>query len=175
MTLTTLIFIEVCVLLVQAFFSGSEMAIISADKLALRKQANKGSAGAKLALHLSSHPEHVLSTVILGTNICVTLQATLVTLFIFHHYGPHYEIYATLVLSPIVLIFGELIPKTLFQRYSEFIAPRVARPVQIVRNIFSPIIWFIEKYAFAVSRCVVPLQEKFSDKVKTNHREEDQR
>ena len=74
-------------LIVEGFFSGSEMALISADRLALHKLATGGNRGARLALNLMSRPEHVLATTLVGTNACVALQACLATVYVYQHYG----------------------------------------------------------------------------------------
>jgi CBS domain containing-hemolysin-like protein len=70
-SLSTLLFLLVPLLLLEGFYSGSEIALLSADKLALKRQARHGLPGAKLALDLASHPDRVLSTTLLMTSLCV--------------------------------------------------------------------------------------------------------
>ncbi len=172
MSLGALIFFEILALLAEGFFSGSEMALISADRLALRKAANGGNRGAKLALDLLTRPEHVLITVLVGTNLCVAFQATMITLFIFTNLGPEYDFYAVLILSPLALIFGELFPKTIYQRFAEHLAPIVARPILIARWVFAPATWVVGKYASWLSRMLLPVQEAIGVHQRTSHRDE---
>lgn len=172
MSLGVLILFEILALLAEGFFSGSEMALISADRLALRKAANGGNRGAKLALELLAHPEHVLVTALVGTGLCVAFQATMVTMFVFTQLGPEYDVYGILILSPLALVFGELIPKTIYQRFAENLAPIVARPILIARWVFAPATWVIGKYAIWLSRLLLPLQEAVGVHHRTTHRDE---
>ncbi|MBI2604795.1 MAG: HlyC/CorC family transporter [Deltaproteobacteria bacterium] len=172
MSLATLITLEVFALLAQGFFSGSEMALISVDRLALRKAANLGNRGAKLAFELLAHPERVLTTALVGTNLCVAFQATMITLYIFTQLGPEYDIYTVLILSPLTVLFGELIPKTIYQRYAEHLAPIVARPIRLANLLLAPATWVIGKYAAWLSRLLQPLQEAVGVHHRTSHRDE---
>ncbi|MBI3543244.1 MAG: HlyC/CorC family transporter [Deltaproteobacteria bacterium] len=171
MTLTLLVALVIAAVVIEGFFSGSEMALISADRLALHKMAQKGNKGAKLALKLVAKPERVLATTLVGTNACVALTATLSTLYVFKNYGTHYEVETVLALSPIVLIFGEIIPKTIFQRYSEALAPRVAPLVQLASWFFRPMIWVLEVYTDWLSRRLQPIEEAVTGR-RPSHREE---
>lgn len=172
MSLAVLLASLFAALVIEGFFSGSEMALISADKLALHKQAQAGNRGAKLALKLMARPETVLATTLVGTNICVALQAILTTIYTFKQLGPSYELYSVLMLSPLILIFGELLPKTIFQRYSERLAPRVATPLQIAHWAFLPMTWALGKYTAWLSRKLLPLEEIVTGRQRHSHREE---
>ena len=116
LTLELLILIIPPLLLIEAFFSGSEIALLSADKLALRKRAKQGHQGAQRALELASQPEKVLSTTLLMTSFSVIIQSALVALYFNSRGYELAEVYSVLVTSPLIVIFGELLPKTLFQR-----------------------------------------------------------
>lgn len=172
MNLETLIPIEITALALQTFFSGSEMALISADKIELRKRANAGAKSAKLALEMLSHPENILATTLVGTNICVAFQATLMEMYFHSNYGPEYGFMATVILSPLILIFGEFIPKSIAQRLSVKIAPLVIRPIMICRIIFSPLTWVLGKYTKRLSKILQPIQDAVQGRRKPSHREE---
>ncbi len=172
MSFALLIPLSLFALIIQAFFACAEISLISSDRLHLKKQSNSGHLGAKLAIKLLLHPELVLSTTILGTTICVTFQATLLTIFVINRYGHENEFYATLVLSPIVLIFGEILPKTIGQRYSEILAPRLALPMKFAQILFKPANWLLEKYTAKLSKILNPIQEIFMGRSKTSHRED---
>jgi Mg2+/Co2+ transporter CorB len=76
--LPTLILMFIC-LMMEGFFSGSEIAVISADKIKLRHIAAKGSRGAKLALKMLKTPEWLPATALVGTNVMVVTNTTLAT------------------------------------------------------------------------------------------------
>ena len=71
------------VLMMEAFFSGSEIGMVSADQMKLRHESAKGSRGAKLALKMLKKPEWLLCTTLVGTNIAVVSDTTIVTALIY--------------------------------------------------------------------------------------------
>src|ERR1700742_1280972 len=117
-------------LLIQGFYAGSEIALLSADKLTLRRQARSGAWGSKLALELASHPERILSSTLLMTNLTMVTVAALTALYFLGRESVHTELMAVAVASPLVVIFGELLPKTIYQRNATQLARWVAYPVQ---------------------------------------------
>lgn len=172
MTLLTLFIIVFGCLLLQGFFSGSEMALISADRLLLKKQSEKGNRGAKLALELLKKPEHVLATTLVGTNLCVAFEAVAVTIYLLTNYGPGYELYSILVLSPLSLVFGEVLPKTIYQSYSEGMAPKIAPLIRYARLLFTPATWVLGRYTDWISKWLQPLEEAITGRQAVSHREE---
>lgn len=172
MTLATLLVVLLCALALEAFFSGSEMALISVDRLQLSKQAQLGNRGARTALRLLAKPEQFLATTLVGTNICVAFQATATTLYIYKNLGHEYDLYSILLLSPTILIFGELLPKTFFQRYAELLAPRVAPILEVARLVFAPVTWSLGRYTGWLSKQLNPLEELITGKHRGTHREE---
>src|SRR6476660_2897344 len=93
-------------LLIEGFFSGSEIALMSSDKLVLRKNARQGSKTAKPALELSNHPERILSATLLMTALCVISTSALISLYFMEHESRHSELLSVLVTSPLVVILG---------------------------------------------------------------------
>jgi magnesium and cobalt exporter, CNNM family len=133
------IWMAVCLAL-EGFFAGSELALVSADKLKLAHRAAGGHYGAKTALSLARRPEWLFSTTLFGQNLFIVANSTLVTFFIFDRFGTQFELFG-LLLSPIVLIFGEAVPKSLFQRWADFMAPLVAPVVYVFSYVFLPVVW----------------------------------
>lgn len=113
-------------LLCEGFFSGAEIALLSADKLALKKQAKQGLWGAKIAFELASHPERVLSTTLLMTSLCVISISSLISLYFLQTYPGQSELLAIITTSPLVVLLGELLPKTLYQRNATQVARWIA-------------------------------------------------
>ena len=74
-------------LVLEGFFSGSEIGVVSADRIKLRHSAAKGSKGAQLALDMLKKPEWLLSTTLVGTNIAIVINTSLATLLVIQLFG----------------------------------------------------------------------------------------
>jgi putative hemolysin len=154
-------------LLIEGFFAGSEIALLSADKLALKKQVRAGQLGSKLALELATHPERILSATLLVTNLCMIGVAALTALYFLEKDSRHADLLAVLVASPLVVIFGELIPKTVYQRNATRVARWVAYPVQWTYWAFYPVTRLLSAYTSRLSRMVGPIEELLTGKRRT--------
>ncbi len=121
--LWTLIIMLVCLLL-EGFFSGSEIAVVSADQIKLRHDAAKGSRGAKLALEMLKKPEWLLSTTLVGTNIAVVTNTTMATALAIYLFGEQSGWLAIVIVAPLIWVFGEVVPKSIFQQQADTITPR---------------------------------------------------
>lgn len=159
-------------LLVEAFFSGSEMALISADRIKLKRLAEDGNSGAKRALMLLRHPEKILATTLVGTSLSIAFQGVIVTLYVHRQWGAEYEVYASFLMSPVVMLLGEVLPKTIFQSYAELIASRISVFVETARLVLSPLTWVLGKYTTKLSRSLEPLEDFITGKHHTTHRDE---
>lgn len=131
--------ILVCIFL-EGFFSGSELALVVADKFRLKNRADMGDKEAKMTQKLIANPRRFFSTTLLGTNACVVTATTVLTYFIIDRYGSEYSAFA-LLLSPIVLVFGEIVPKSIYQHYADHLAKKVGVVLTWVSFFFSPAIW----------------------------------
>jgi len=129
-----------CCLILEAFFSGSEIGVVSADKIKLRHAAAKGSRGAKLALAMLEKPEWLLSTTLVGTNIAVVTNTTLATALVIQIFGSASGWMAIVLVAPLIWIFGEIVPKSIFQQEANTITPYVIFPLKAASYLFSPII-----------------------------------
>jgi putative hemolysin len=130
-------------LAMEAFFSGSEMAIVSCDKLKIRTDSSGGARGAKLVESMLEKPEWLLGTTLVGTNLAVVINTILVTFLAIDRFQHRGELIAVLLLSPLVLFWGEILPKTLFRQKADFLAPRVIYPLWAASRVFAPALWFI--------------------------------
>lgn len=158
-------------LFIEGFFSGSEIALLSADALTLKKSAKQGSGKAKLALELNRHPERVLSTTLLMTCLCVIIISSLMALYFVQRNPERGDWLAIALTSPLIVIFGELIPKTLYQRNATRIAPWVARPIVATFWIFFPITRLLSLYTSRISRAIGPVEELLTGKRRTTRDE----
>ncbi len=136
-------------LFLSAFFSGSETALTAASRGKLRAQADKGNIGAKRALEVTEDPERLIGAVLLGNNLMNILAASLATALFTRLFGDSGVALATLVMTLLVLIFAEVLPKTYAITDPESAAARVSPTIQLVVTLFSPIVgairWFVRQ------------------------------
>jgi putative hemolysin len=158
-------------LLIEGFFAGSEISLLSADKLVLKSNAQKGSRRAKLALELSNKPERVLSTTLLATSLCVIAISSLIALFVLSRGIAHADLVSVALTSPLVVLLGELIPKTIYQRYATQLAPWVAFPLHVTYIVFYPFTKLLSTYTTKLSRLVGPIEEMLTGKRRTTREE----
>lgn len=151
-------------LLIEAFFSGSELALLSADRLILKKKNKQGHSGAKLALKLLLNPDKILSTTLLMTSTCVMATTVLLTLEFRSAFGEHGESKAIVLGSFLVITFGELLPKFFFRKFSEQLAPKVATPIFYTQKILLPFISLISVYTAQLSKTIQPIERFWSGK-----------
>jgi putative hemolysin len=137
--LVTLLVMLIC-LAAEAFFSGSEIAVVSADRAKLRHQAATGSKGARLALEMLKRPEWLLSTTLVGTNIAVVTNTTMATALMIQLFGPAYSWLAVVLVAPLIWVFGEIVPKSVFQQRTDVITPRAIFALKFFSYLFYPIL-----------------------------------
>ena len=126
MSTTTCIIIMAVCLLLSAYFSATETAFSSASTTRLKTLAEKGNANAALACRLLEQYDRLLSTILIGNNIVNIATASITVLFV-HHYGDAGATISTVVVTVVVLIFGEISPKSIAkdcaERFAMFSAP----------------------------------------------------
>lgn len=166
-----LILIILILVSIEGFFSGSEIALLSSDKLVLRRHAKQGTKTAALALELAKHPEKVLSTTLLITNLCIIGISAIVELYMLANAPYHPELFAILLTSPIIVLLGELLPKTFYQRNANLLAPWVAYPVQLTYLAFYPFTRLLSIYTTRLSRIVIPIEELLTGRRRTTRDE----
>ena len=130
----------ILLLVMSAFFSGSETALTAASRGKLRSQADKGSAGAERALEITEDSERLIGSVLLGNNLVNILAASLATALFTKLFGESGVALATLVMTLLVLVFAEVLPKTYAITNSETAAAKVSGPIKIVVNVFAPVV-----------------------------------
>jgi magnesium and cobalt exporter, CNNM family len=133
----------VLLLILSAFFSGSETALTAASRGKLKNQAERGSAGAEKALSITEDSERLIGAILLGNNLVNILAASLATALFTRVFGESGVALATLVMTLLVLIFAEVLPKTYAISSPETAAARVAAPIRVVITLFSPVVTFV--------------------------------
>ena len=127
-------------LFLSGFFSGSETALTAASRGKLRSQADKGSRGAQRALKITEDNERLIGSVLLGNNLVNILAASMATALFTRVFGESGVALATLVMTLLVLIFAEVLPKTYAITNAESAAAAVSRPIALIILVFSPIV-----------------------------------
>lgn len=127
-------------LVLSAFFSGSETALTAASRGKLRTQADKGSNGAQRALDVTEDNERLIGSVLLGNNLVNILATSLATALLTRTFGESGVAFATLVMTLLVLIFAEVLPKTYAISNAEKAASAVAPIIGILVTVLAPIV-----------------------------------
>jgi len=143
MSLEVVISIIVVSLILQAFFAGSEIALISCDKVKMRSLAEEGSKNAQLVLSAINQVERFISTTLVGINLSLITSTIVLTFYIHEKYGQGGELYTVLILSPLIIIFGQIVPKAVFQKRRNTIILWAIYPLWVASKIFYPILIFI--------------------------------
>ncbi len=128
----------VVLLILSAFFSGSETALTAASRGKLRSAADKGSTGAERALKVTEDNERLIGSVLLGNNVVNILATSLATALLTTIFGQNGVAAATLIMTLLVLIFSEVLPKTFAITNPEKVASLVARPISVIVLVFAP-------------------------------------
>ncbi|HET6611214.1 MAG TPA: hemolysin family protein [Kofleriaceae bacterium] len=140
----------VCVAM-EGFFSGSEIAMVSADRSRLRQLAAGGHRGAAMADRLLDKPQLLLATTLIGTNLAAVTFSVTFTLTMVGG-GVSGELLAIALVTPMTLMLGEVIPKTLFQQHADRLVPTVAVPLRIASVVLRPAVWVTAGFASTVTR-----------------------
>ncbi|NNK68641.1 MAG: DUF21 domain-containing protein, partial [Rhodobacteraceae bacterium] len=136
-------FAILALLVASAFFSGSETALTAASRGKLRARADKGDKAAERVLNVTEDSERLIGAVLLGNNLMNILAASLATVFFTRLFGETGVAYATLVMTALVVVFAEVLPKTYAITNSETASIRVAPFIQLIIRVFSPVVMFV--------------------------------
>jgi putative hemolysin len=142
-TLEIFLFI-ICVIL-SAFFSSSEVALISMTRAKVRTLDNENRVGSHALVALKESPEHLLTTILIGNNIVNIGAASIATAIAIKMFGDVGVGIATGVVTIIILIFGEIGPKIYATRASDTFALTVAPIILFLSKLLSPLIWLMER------------------------------
>lgn len=127
-------------LVMSAFFSGSETALTASSRAKLKGLADKGSRGAKAAMVVTEDRERMIGALLLGNNIVNILSASLATALLIRMFGDSGVALATLAMTALVLVFGEVMPKTVGITFPEPVASRVAPVIRVLIVVLSPVV-----------------------------------
>ncbi len=138
----TMLWLATLCLVATMFFSAAEMAFIAANRPRLRHLAEQGSATAAAYLEAFRHPERVLSTAMMGVTVAHIVAASAATWSLLPTLGGLAPVVVTLVLTPVMLVFGEIIPKAVARAWATSLILRLYRPLIWTSVVLMPFVAF---------------------------------
>ncbi len=154
MTVVLLILLVLFLLLLKGFFSGSEIALVNSDKIKLIAKANMGNRGAKAALDFFKTPDTMLGTTLVGTNVATVALTTLLTIVFIRIFGESGDLLSYLILTPLLLILGEIVPKSIFQQKSDQVVSYAVYPLRAFSWMFYPVVFLFSRIARLFARLI---------------------
>ncbi|MBI4608655.1 MAG: HlyC/CorC family transporter [Candidatus Rokubacteria bacterium] len=139
-------------LMATAFFSAAEMAFVAANRARLRHLAEEGHTVAARYLEAFSRPEQLLSAAKMGVPITHIIAASVATWALLPLLGPAAALVATLVLTPTMLVLGEVIPKAIAQQWATALILRLFRPLSWAAWLLTPLTWTASKIVEGILR-----------------------
>ncbi len=131
----------VILIALSSFFSMSETALMSVSRIRLRHMVEEEVPGAKLVEKLTQDPNRLLGTILIGNNIANIAASAMATVFATKIFGSSGVGIATGIITILVLIFGEITPKSIAKQNSEAVALKVAKPIEFLVIVFKPLVY----------------------------------
>ncbi|WP_019342199.1 HlyC/CorC family transporter [Stutzerimonas stutzeri] len=155
-------------LLCSAFFSSSETGMLSLNRYRLRHQAKEGHRGAKRASALLERPDRLLGTILVGNNFVNIFASAIATVLAIKLWGEAGIAIATIGLTIILLIFGEITPKTLAALRPEAVAYPVSLPLLMLQKVLYPLVAMLNWISNGLLKLLgVDLSNKGTDSLST--------
>ena len=154
----------VILIALSAFFSASETAYTTVNKIRLQNYVDAGSKKAKTALFIAENYDRTLTTILIGNNIVNIGASSIATLLFVKLFGPSGAAISTAVMTILILIFGEVLPKSFAKESSEKFALAFSRPLRILMTVFWPVVFLfiqLKKVAKHISPTVTEQELKF--------------
>ncbi|MCH8494329.1 MAG: hemolysin family protein [Balneolales bacterium] len=143
----------IIVILLSGFFSGTEIAFVSANRLKLELRARKNTLSSRYLAYFLRNPESFMSTTLIGNNVVNVAYATLMTLFLTSPIMAYYSqvfgvapseatilIIQTTLASLLIMVFGEVLPKAMFRTYPDVFISFLSTPLRILSWLFYPFV-----------------------------------
>lgn len=144
--------ILILLIILAAFFSASETGMMAVNRYRLRHLSKKAHPRAKRALKLLERPDRLLGVTLMGNTFAEIFASAIATIVALRFFGDAGVLIFSLILTFVILVFGEIAPKTLAALYSQRIALLVATPLTILLKIFYPLIWIVNFFANGLLR-----------------------
>ena len=142
----------VILIALSSFFSMSETALMSLSRIKLRHMVEAEVPGSELVEKLTKDPNRLLGTILIGNSVANIGASAIATVLATNIFGNSGVGIATGIITVLVLIFGEITPKSIAKQKSEVVALRVARPIEFVVIIFKPLVYIFTAISSVVIR-----------------------
>ena len=143
-------------IMLSAFFSASEIAFNSANKMRLRRSAEGGSKTAKIAFAITEKFTTTLSAILIGNNLANIAVSTCSTLIIMNLFSKENVAIAsaitTILITVVILIFGEIVPKVIAKQKADTVVKLVAVPIRLITLILMPIVFVVMALLFVLRK-----------------------
>ncbi len=133
-------------LIFSALFSAVEIAFFSVSEVKLRALVEAGHRTARLGLHLRSNPQRLLSTILIGNNLANIAAASLVTVITIELFGLNFVVLASGLLVFVILMFAEIVPKTLAAKHAVQVVQLMAYPIYWLEKLLFPVLFVFEPF-----------------------------
>ncbi|GAB6094954.1 HlyC/CorC family transporter [Desulfatiferula olefinivorans] len=170
----------VILLLISGFFSGSEATLFSLNLVQKERLRNRSKSLASMIDVLINHPKQLIITILVGNDM-VNITASVIATGLFISLFPNMGEWITIaVMTPMTLIFAEVIPKTVSVAHNEIFAPVIAGPLRLFHRLFFPVRWFFEVTAEGLIRLFgvykkekepMIMEDDFRDMVDLSHKD----
>ncbi len=146
------IFVMICF---SAYFSASEIAFNTANKMRLRRAAEAGSLTAKTAYRIAENFTTSLSAILIGNNLANIAVSTCTTLIVMNLFKDNVALastVATILVTVVILIFGEILPKIMSKQYANSVVRVIAIPTRVLTVLLSPIVFVVMALLFVLKK-----------------------
>ncbi len=148
---TAQIIVLLLLLLLSAFFSSAETALTTVNKLRIRSMVEEGQRSAKPVAALIEDPSKMLSAILIGNNIVNLTASSITTSLAINHFHASYSTgIATGVLTFVILVFGEIVPKNLANIYNEKLSLIYAPVILTLTRMLTPVIFLLNKLSLGL-------------------------
>ncbi|MEE8413596.1 MAG: hemolysin family protein [Dehalococcoidales bacterium] len=151
---TLYIVLLVSCIILTAFFTSSETAFFSLQRVRVEQMVSTGVKGAGRVARLIQRPDKLLSIILLGTNLVMTAASALATALVVSVWGEQNIWIAVVGLTAILLVFSETTPKTIANRHAERVSLSFARPIEVLYWVFYPFVFLLNWVANGITRLV---------------------
>jgi CBS domain containing-hemolysin-like protein len=147
-------------IILSAVFSGTETALMSIDRIKVKSLVRQRKKGSEALQRIKGNPHRLIITILIGNNVVNIAAAVLATVIFTDMFGSTGVGIATGVMTFLILVFGEITPKTYSNQNAERISLSMARPIEVLSTVLSPLVKFFELISRGMSRLLGSKKEE---------------
>lgn len=149
---------------ISAFFSGSETGLMAVNRYRLQHRVRQGQRDAVGLSKLLANPDKILSLILIGNTFANIAASAVATVLAGQYWGEMGVLAASVILTLVVLIFAEIIPKTIAATQADGVAYRVVAPMRVLMRLLHPLVWLTNRLATWVMKAVgISIKQGLSD------------